>query len=288
MKKGVIIVGLLSALVLSGCSNGNSSSSKTASSSQTSTVKSEATDYAKLSKAAKKDIKFSFKADKVGSKYDISATIKNESKKSVKFKLADIEIFNADSSKIDSSRDGTVVIKGHSSCKVKKLFTGISADELNESTNYFIYKSPDNKLSKFNFAIATGTATKQANEMETSNTYKPTTNATAPDAANSSNSKNPAAPAKILTSAEMARALYAHSMNYPGTRGDEGITVSETAYGYKVTDDILGPDKPFYTYFNFAGDELDANGNVIATYDQLAKPTASLPQFDPSGATPQN
>ncbi len=275
MKKGVIIVGLLSVVLLAGCSNKSSSSSSSPSPSNVSTTKSSVMYYQKLTKAEKKEVKFEFKATKVSNGYDISVKIKNESSKQVKFDMGEISIFSPESSEIDAQRDEKIVVKPHEAVTVKKLFTDIPADILNDSSNYFIYLNQKNKLGRFTFQIASGTATKQANDLESGNTYKPTTNSEAPKAAQTN--QQPQATAKILTSAEMAKALYMHSMSLPSTR--TGISVSDTANGYKVVDDAVGANLGMTSYYNYAGDELDANGNVIATFAQLSKPTA----IDPSG-----
>ncbi|WP_300560876.1 hypothetical protein [Companilactobacillus sp.] len=298
MKKGVIIVGLISALVLSGCSNTNHCTKNTNTVKTTATKNAVVQYYQNLEKAEKKQVKFVFDASKVSQGYDISVKIKNESKKQVKFKLSEFKIYNVHEKDIKSARDDVLVIKPHETCTIKKLFVDLKKSTLNNSTNYFIYYNEKNKLARFAFDIASGVDTKQANELQSSNENKPTTNEEAPKAVQngqtgnsntstsnsgtssnasgvSSSSTSPTAPAKILTSAQMARDLYLHSMNLSPARGAD-VAVESTGYGYKITDN--GLDDGPVTYYNYAGDELDSSGNVIATFAHLAGPTAGEPE----------
>lgn len=308
MKKGVICVGLLSALLLTGCNN-QSNTSKTSSSTSTAVKKvSSVKYYQKLNKADKKQLKFHFTAEKERDGfYSITAKIKNESKSSVKFNLKDMFIYKADGKKIKSARDEKLTVKAHETCSIKNLFTNISVGTLNDSTNYFIYLDPANKLSKFDFRIATGKATKEANKLEVSNTVKPTTNADLPSAVRTAKngsstgagktpgiggggtgsstgsttgstaaSNKPNAPARILTNADMARSLYLHSMNMNPEVG-QSVNVIDTGSGYKIVDNSLNGTTGNTTYLTYSGDETDASGNVLANLGQLAGHTAGQP-----------
>ncbi|KRL67489.1 hypothetical protein [Companilactobacillus versmoldensis] len=302
MRKGVIIVGLLSAMILSGCGHTNGSTSASSPTKTAAEKSSTVKYYQKLSKADKREIKFAFKAKKLKSDFDVSATVKNESKHSVKFKLSDFKVLRSDGTYRKSSREEKLVVKPHETVDIKHLFTGFSATFLNNSGNYFVYKDNENKLSRFNFEIAVGTATKQANQMTTTNGYKPTTNSeapaatTSPEKGGSSSSSgssgsstatqapaktpettNPNATATVLTSPEMATYLYMHSMGYATSIGlRDGITTTATGNGgYKVVDSEF--QTPIVTYYNRAGDEIDANGNVISKFATLAGHTAAEP-----------
>lgn len=290
MKKGVFVVGLLCLVLLSGCSAFNGSGHGSSSVGISSSDKKISVPYQKLSKADKRKVKFDFSAVKVKAEYDITLKIKNESKHAVRFNLAEFKIFSAIDRDIMSDRKGDLVVKPHEACTIEHLFVDINKSSLNDPTNYFIYIDQKNKLSKFTFRIASGTDTKQANELTSTNDNHVTTNVEAPkaalpnnasgstdsgsDAGDSEASTNSSAPARILTSAAMAKALYLHSMGFTSARG-EGVYATPTSYGYKVTDDALQNST---SYFNNSGDELDANGNVIATFSTLAGPTAAAPE----------
>lgn len=291
MKKGVIIVGLMSALLLSGCSHTNNSTNTNNPAKSTSVKKQAVQEYQNLSKANKKKIKFDFKASKMRSGYDISIKIHNETNKQVKFNLAEFKIYSATDVDLKSARDESLTIRPHETCGVRALFTNVKKSVLNDTGNYFIYISLKNKLSRFAFDIATGKDTKEANQLQSTNANKPTTNEEAPKVVQQQNESNTGEstadsnesedsneeankPAKILTSANMAKALYLHSMGFPSSRGGD-VYASQTAYGYKVVDNGVADST---TYYNNAGDELDASGNVIATFANLAGPTAADPE----------
>ncbi|WP_125768261.1 hypothetical protein [Companilactobacillus furfuricola] len=299
MKKGVFVVGLLSLLLLSGCSAFGNSHRETSSVGISSMDKKNSVAYEKLSKAAKRQVKFDFTAEKADSGYDINVNIKNESKHLVRFDFADFKIFSPVDRDYESDRSGNLVVKPHEACGITHLFVGLNKDTLNDPSNYFVYIDPNYKLSKFTFRIATGTSTKEANEMTSTNDNHVTTNVDAPKAAFSngtSNSTNaadsgssdvagsassgsesiskPTAPAKILDSTAIAKALYLHSMGFTAARGED-VDVVSTDYGYKVTDNALSGSA---NYYNDSGDELDDNGNVIATFSSLAGPTAADPE----------
>lgn len=295
MKKGVVLFGLLSLLLLGGCSAFGGSGQKAHSDSGSAVSDRSAVDYQKLSKADKRKVKFDFRAVSSRSDYDITVKIKNEAARPVRFDFAEFKIYSAIDRDIKSDRHDSLVVKPHEVCEVRRLFTGINKSTLNDPTNYFVYIDQHYKLSKFTFRITSGKATKEANQLTASNDNHVTTNVDAPKAAFSgssgsqsagnssgsvassgadSSSADPSAPAKILTSASMAKALYLHSMGFTSARG-EGVYAVPTSYGYKVTDDAL---QNTVSYFNNSGDELDANGNVIATFSTLAGPTAAAPE----------
>lgn len=299
MKKGVFLVGLLSLLLLSGCSIFGGSGHRTSSVGVSSMDKKNSVSYEKLSKASKRKVKFDFSAEKVDSNYAINVDIKNESTHAVRFNLADFKIFSAVDKDYSSDRQGDLVVKPHEACGITHLFVELNKETLNDPSNYFIYIDQNYKLSKFTFRIASGTGTKEANELTSTNDNHVTTNVDAPKAAFSKGTSNntnasdsgssdvegsassgsetvakPTAPAKILTSASMAKALYLHSMGFTSARGED-VDVVATDNGYKVTDNALQGST---NYFNGSGDELDDSGNVIATFSSLAGPTAADPE----------
>lgn len=156
MKKNLVYVGLVSALLLTGFSttNGLVAQAACTSSVKASETKGAACEYyQKLDKAEQKKVDVTYTTTKDGSKYDVNAKIDNKSSKSVKLNLGDVCIYNKDGSKIKSAKTNTVVVKAHETCNVKKLFTGVSKSTLESKNDCIIYMNPEHKLGTYDFKL---------------------------------------------------------------------------------------------------------------------------------------
>ncbi|WP_125768258.1 hypothetical protein [Companilactobacillus furfuricola] len=155
MKKNLVYVGLVCALLLTGASTTNG----VAQAACGSTVKAAAEKgavckyYQKLDKADQKKVDVTYTTTKVGSKYDVNAKIENKSAKTVKLNLGDICIYNKDGNKIKSAKTNTVTVKPKGSCTVNKLFTGVSKETLKSKNDCIIYMNPEHKLGSYDFKL---------------------------------------------------------------------------------------------------------------------------------------
>lgn len=155
MKKNLVYVGLVSALLLTGFSttNGIAQAACTSSVKAAETKSSTCEYYQKLDKAEQKKVEFTYTTTKADGKYDVNAKIDNKSNKSVKLNLADICIYNKDGSKIKSAKTGSVIIKSGQTCTIKKLFTKVAESTLKSKNDCIIYMNPEHKLGTYSFKL---------------------------------------------------------------------------------------------------------------------------------------
>lgn len=154
MKKNLVYVGLVCALLLTGASTTNVAQAACSNDAKAAATKGTVCKYyQKLDKADQKKVAVSYSTTKVGSKYDVNAKIENKSAKTVKFNLGDICIYNKNGSKIKSAKTNTVTVKPKGTCNVKKLFTGVSAGTLKSKDDCIIYSNSEHKLGSYDFKL---------------------------------------------------------------------------------------------------------------------------------------
>jgi len=131
MKKTAGILSIFLLLFLAGCST-----SKTPEESNT---KEQAVNYQSLPKREKRDIYFKFHKSKSKSDYAVSMTVKNDSKKDVRFYLTKFMIMNSYDSdlEISSGLHKVIVVEPNSKVTVNNLFDHISHMIFDDSSGYY-------------------------------------------------------------------------------------------------------------------------------------------------------
>ncbi|AKP67811.1 hypothetical protein [Companilactobacillus ginsenosidimutans] len=167
MKKIIWFVGLVVLLVLSGCSADNSNSSNNSSNKSTTTKSASTKYYQNLSKADKKNVKFTFKqaqdetsdniADPV---FIVSMTVNNKTDKSIKFDLSKFIVYADETHKTTSAKSGTLTLKPGRKKEVNQLFEGVGEQSLVGGGSYFIYLNLDNKLADTSKVQGVGSSSK--------------------------------------------------------------------------------------------------------------------------------
>ncbi|AYP98393.1 hypothetical protein DVR01_02970 [Limosilactobacillus fermentum] len=148
-------------LLLSGCTTNSSSQKETSSSSKTSTRTIKTIYFQNLSNSAKRNVKFTFKLDQDDTEvntadpvYVVSATIKNNTNKNIKFDQSKF-ICVLPSNKIISDKTGTLTIKAGETKSINQLFQKMP-EQGTLGDGYIEYLNSDNKLAytKFTHNIA--------------------------------------------------------------------------------------------------------------------------------------
>lgn len=146
---------LLLGMVLTGCSSSKNDKSS-ASSSNVSAKKSEATYYQDLSRVEQKKVKFSFKVDQdetqdnsKGSMFLVSMKVKNNSNQNIKFNKSKFVLLS-DNKKVVSNKKGILKLKVGQKVELNELFTGVPEELLNGGGN-IIYLNQNNKIASNNF-----------------------------------------------------------------------------------------------------------------------------------------
>jgi outer membrane murein-binding lipoprotein Lpp len=274
MKKLLWFVGFLSIVLLAGCSSNNESKSSNAENSEK-TVSS--VFYQNLSNKDKKQMKFTFKADKdetnVGpgtSEYVLSMKVTNNTKKNVKFDQSKFILISSGQHNQNSSTTGTLTIKPGQTKNINQLFENVGGQGLIGPDNEIIYLNKDNKVGTIQIDKATSSEVNSANSGESSeesNSNQTTDDTTNTSAANSG---------RIITSPDMAMSLYAHSMGLDPNVVRDGGSVEEVDGGYRVSysfNDVT---------IKYNGDEIDDSGN-LQPFASLIGPTHSSSGFTYNG-----
>lgn len=148
-------------LLLSGCTTNSSSQKETSSSSKTSTRTIKTSYFQNLSNSAKRNVKFTFKLNQDDTEdntadpvYVVSATIKNNTNKNIKFDQSKF-ICVLPSNKIISDKTGTLTIKAGETKSINQLFQKMP-EQGTLGNGYIEYLNSDNKLAytKFTHNIA--------------------------------------------------------------------------------------------------------------------------------------
>ncbi|WP_300558303.1 hypothetical protein [Companilactobacillus sp.] len=160
MKKGLILtVVAAAALLVTGCSNTASKSTRQNDTKTTRTT-SESSFYDSLSAKDKKNLQFKFreaqdetadnKADPV---YVVSMKVTNKTDKTVKFDQSKFLIFVNEETKFTSAKTGTLTLKPGQSKTVNQLFENVAEQALVGGGSQFLYLNKDNKLANADFTI---------------------------------------------------------------------------------------------------------------------------------------
>ncbi|PNW61823.1 hypothetical protein ACZ99_16350 [Lactobacillus sp. ATCC 15578] len=161
MKKSLILSATMLTLLLSGCTTNSSSQKETSSSSKTSTRTIKTSYFQNLSNSAKRNVKFTFKLNQDDTEdntadpvYVVSATIKNNTNKNIKFDQSKF-ICVLLSNKIISDKTGTLTIKAGETKSINQLFQKMP-EQGTLGNGYIEYLNSDNKLAytKFTHNIA--------------------------------------------------------------------------------------------------------------------------------------
>lgn len=143
-------------LLLSGCTTNSSSQKESNSSSKTSTRTVKTSYFQNLSSSAKRDVKFTFKLNQDDTEdntadpvYVVSATIKNNTNKNIKFDQSKF-ICVLPSNKIISDKTGTLTIKAGETKSINQLFQKMP-EQGTLGDGYIEYLNSDNKLAYTNF-----------------------------------------------------------------------------------------------------------------------------------------
>ncbi|KRL67228.1 hypothetical protein [Companilactobacillus versmoldensis] len=277
MKKSLFVVGLASLLVLTGCSTNNGSSSKTSNSDTEKVSKVDsAKAYQKLSDNDKKDVKFEVKKDN-DKDNDLTLTIRNNTKKDVKFNQAKFSLMQGDTKKASSVKKGSLIIKAGQEKVVDELFEDISDDILNDGNLNLQYMNGDNVVAQIdlgekpaNSATSqpdTNTDTNQAPSNVQTDTSADNTQTT--DSSNDTTDQPTASQDtsnRVVNSPEQAIQMYktsngdqSDSSGWTATEGNGGFTIntdSGTAF-VSYNGDVTGSNGGTKSY----SDYQHVNGN---------------------------
>jgi outer membrane murein-binding lipoprotein Lpp len=185
MKKGLILtVVAAAALLVTGCSNTASKSTRQNETKTTRTT-SESSFYDSLSAKDKKNLKFKFreaqdetadnKADPV---YVVSMKVTNKTDKTVKFDQSKFLIFVNEETKFTSAKTGTLTLKPGQSKTVNQLFENVAEQALVGGGSQFLYLNKDNKLANANFATPNSKDVDESTPSQTTNSKTQTTDTT--------------------------------------------------------------------------------------------------------------
>lgn len=161
MKKSLILSATMLTLLLSGCTTNSSNQKESSSSSKTSTRTVKTSYFQNLSNSAKRNVKFTFKLNQDDTEdntadpvYVVSATIKNNTNKNIKFDQSKF-ICVLPSNKIISDKTGTLTIKAGETKSINQLFQKMP-EQGTLGDGYIEYLNSDNKLAytKFTHNIA--------------------------------------------------------------------------------------------------------------------------------------
>lgn len=260
MKKSVIVVGLMSALLLAGCSSNNSSSSN--SNGNSSISKSESsTAYQKLSSNDKKNVEFKVTkdgsdGDDEDSDFDLSMKITNKTKKTIKFDKSKFNLLINGEKKASSDEKGTLVIKPGEHSTIKEIFEDVSGSILKSSGLTIQYLNGNNVVATpdLSSGIKAGSSDYD-DDVDDDDTDDQTSNV-------SSNSSDDDS-GQVVKRADQAEDLYRR------VNGDwgAGIAVTQTSGGWQITQD--GDDAGFVSN---SGDvqSIQNGGQVVNTsYDEI-------------------
>lgn len=223
MKKSLFVVGLVSLLVLTGCSTNNNSESKTSNSDTEKVSKTDsAKGYQKLGDKDKKNVKFKVTKDndKDDQDNELSLTINNKTKKDIKFNLAKFSLMSGSDKKASSEKEGTLTVKAGQKKIIDELFEDVSNDVLNGGNLSIQYLNSDNIVAQVDLGekAATSqpdtdanTSTDTSNQNNTTANTNNDQNANTDQSSNTDNSATQADSNAIVKRADQADDLYRRS-----------------------------------------------------------------------------
>ncbi|MQS53239.1 hypothetical protein [Companilactobacillus mishanensis] len=256
MKKIIWLVGMLSIVLLAGCSNNSSNGSKE---STTKTTKTEsATAYQKLSGSEKTDIKFKIIKGEENSNnaYSLSMKIKNNGTKDVKFDKSKFFLMVDGAKKFSTSLDGNVTLKVGKSITIDDLFKNVSAEKLDGNKVKIAYLNKSNVVASPK--LKTSSDESDNATSNTDNAAATSQNATTDQNSDSSAAATPAQPDtsnRVVDSPEQAIGLFIQGNGISGDRS--GLAASEISNGYQITDHGTAVG-----VITFDGQEIDQDGTV--------------------------
>ena len=253
MKKLIWFVGLLSLVVVAGCSS-NSNSSNSGDNAKTTTTE-VATAYQKLSSSNKKDIKFKTIKSETdeNDSYSLSLKIKNNSNKSVKFDKSKFSLNVDGVKKFSSSADGTVTLKAGQEKTLVDVFQNVSEDKLDGDKVQIVYLNKDNVVASPKLDTDSDEDS-QENTSATSSQQSTDSNADGSSTANSSsNAGSSDTSSRFVTDTQMA------VNGWRKAHGDwtgENITATDTGSGYRID-----KDGSQIAFMDYDGNMTESNGN---------------------------
>lgn len=268
MKKSVVALGLMSVLLLAGCSNGNASTSNNDNNTKSSNVAKEdkAVSYQDLSSSNKKNVKFNVTKDKDedDNNADLSLTIKNNTKKDVKFNQAKFSLVADGDKKATSEKKGTIVVRAGHKGTIDELFEDVSTDVLNSTNLSIQYLNSDNVVAKPDLAEKTTTDDNEQNVNNNDNQANANANNDqASNAANSDTSSQQQTDNRVVKRADQAEDLFRRA--YGDWAG--GLSVQQADGGWQVTQngDPAG-------FVDNDGNITASNGTSTSYQDMLTAP----------------
>lgn len=268
MKKSVVALGLMSALLLAGCSNGNASTSNNDNNTKSSSVakKDKAVSYQDLTSNKKKNVKFNVTKDKDedDNSADLSLTIKNNTNKDIKFNQAKFSLMADGDKKAISEKTGTIVVRAGHKGTIDELFDDVSTDVLNSTNLSIQYLNSDNVVAKPDLAEKNETSDNTQNVNNNNDQTNTNTNSTQTnDSTNTDNSAQQQTDNRVVKRADQAEDLFRRA--YGDWAG--GLSVQQADGGWQVTQD--GDPAGFV---DNDGNITASNGTTTSYQDMLTAP----------------
>ncbi|MCH4009413.1 hypothetical protein [Companilactobacillus sp.] len=261
MKKSIILMGIISAMLLAGCSSNSSSSNSANDPANVSGSTSNA--YQKLSQQDKKQVKFSFKLTQEDkNKYSVNMTVKNNSSKNISLKYADFSLIRGDET-IKSDKKGTTTLSHGQAITINQLFTKVSTTTLSNGQVKIQYLNSDNIVAKPDFSdqinVDDSDDQDSSDTNASSNSSSQTTSSNDDSQSDNSSDSTSQQSDQVVKRADQAEDLYRRAT---GTWSG-GLTVQKTSGGWNMIWDTG------------ANGYVDNNGNVTSsqgvttTYDEM-------------------
>lgn len=273
-------IGFLILLLITGCGKSKINST----SAMDNTVKKAVVTkyYQNLSSTDKKLVKFKFSEDQDETEdnyadpvYVISVKITNKSNKIIKFDKSKFLIYVSEQTKFPSNKQGILALKPGQTKSINQLIENVAEQALVGGGSYFIYLNTSNKLAAADFTIKSPARSEsnQGNTMNSDSTKETSSDSSMSQSSQQSNTSSTDKNSDsndVITSADMAASLYAHSMAL-----DPAIVKAVPVDGgYQIVE----PDYASRTIVNSNGNITNDDGST-SSFDELKQPT----QKDPNG-----
>ncbi|AKP67667.1 hypothetical protein [Companilactobacillus ginsenosidimutans] len=259
MKKLIWFVGMLSIVLLAGCSNNNSNSSNDSATKTTKTE--EATAYQKLSSNAQKSIKFKvIKGEENSNKnYSLSLKIQNKGNKAVKFDKSKFMLTVDGVKKFSSSADGNVTVKAGNYLTVDDLFENVSAEKLDGVKVQIAYLNKDDVVASPKLETSSDNDTDSNSDDSAATTQDSNSDQNSGQDNSSANAAPDTSNRRIAdTNAAADRFRRAH-----GDWTADDIQATDNGSGYTIT--VNGESGGTVGY---NGDATDQDGNYSSQADE--------------------
>lgn len=261
MKKSIILMGIISAMLLTGCSSNSSSSNSANDPANVSGSTSNA--YQKLSQQDKKHVKFSFKLTQEDkNKYSVNMTVKNNSSKNISLKYADFSLIRGDET-IKSDKKGTTTLSHGQAITINQLFTKVSTTTLSNGQVKIQYLNSDNIVAKPDFSdqinVDDSDDQDSSDTNTSSNSSSQTTSSNDDSQSDNSNDSSSQQSDQVVKRADQAEDLYRRA------NGDwaGGLSVEQANGGWTILQD--GNPSGFV---DNAGNITNSHG-FTTTYDEI-------------------